>query len=338
VSGQVLKIATAAFLALAVGCGSKGNGTGFAPDDAGASGVDATLADGGTAAPPDLGGGDAGSSTLQCNPTSLNLAGCSCATEDATQPCYPGDPKTRNVGACKDGTQTCLKKGEFSQWSDCTGAVTPANEACSAGIDTNCNGKTGCDDPTCATTKLCDSGCTDGQMRACYTGPAGTENVGICKDGKQACQGGHWPSDCPGEVLPEPTENCCDALDHNCNGLPGCFDLFACVTNQCCQDKCKSPLDPGCVCPKGQGDTMTCPLGMHVSHSGGVIGGNDECCPCNDCKDINCCGTDVCKTDSYCKTMDCKPLPPSCNGQVSADCDDFPEDCDEPCCLCSQCP
>jgi hypothetical protein len=31
-------------------------------------------------------------------------------------------------------------------------------------------------------------------------------------------------------------------------------------------------------------------------------------------------------------------LPASCNGMVDTDCDDFPEDCDEPCCYCSNCP
>ena len=27
----------------------------------------------------------------------------------------------------------------------------------------------------------------------------------------------------------------------------------------------------------------------------------------------------------------------SCGGKVNFDCDDFPEDCDEPCCPCSTC-
>ena len=50
------------------------------------------------------------------------------------------------------------------------------------------------------------------------------------------------------------------------------------------------------------------------------------------------CGEAVCAGSSSCAGLTCKPLPASCNGQVNFDCDDFPEDCDEPCCPCSNCP
>jgi hypothetical protein len=69
---------------------------------------------------------------------------------------------------------------------------------------------------------------------------------------------------------------------------------------------------------------------------------DEQCCPCtaSDCTDINCCPYDVCSGSSTCAGIPCMPvssLPASCNGQVSTDCDDWPEDCDEPCCLCSEC-
>jgi hypothetical protein len=209
-------------------------------------------------------------------------------------------------------------------------------ESCTSMTDSNCNGKTGCADPSCATDPACNTGCTDGQTRSCYTGPAGTENVGTCKDGTQTCSGGKWPSSCPGEVLPA-TENCSDPLDHNCNGLPGCFDLFACIGNPACNGACDPmKVDPGCSCPMGTGDTAMCPAGTHgVSH-----GLDYECCPCtaNDCAtDTNCCSETVCQGNSACTAVTCAPLPPSCNGMTNADCDDFPEDCDEPCCNCSSC-
>ena len=227
-----------------------------------------------------------------------------------------------------------MKQGEFGTWGACTGVYTPSQESCIGNVDTNCNGKIGCQDPQCATNPACNTGCTDGQTRPCYDGPPETENVGTCKDGTQTCAGGKWPTTCGGEVLPQP-EACCDALDHNCNRLPGCLDLFSCVTAACCQTTCQSPLDPGCVCPKGSGDTQTCPAGDHVVHKGGFPGGTDECCPCGpgDCNDINCCGNGACVGAAGCGV--CHTLPPSCNGQVSTDCDDFPEDCDEPCCPCN---
>jgi hypothetical protein len=47
----------------------------------------------------------------------------------------------------------------------------------------------------------------------------------------------------------------------------------------------------------------------------------------------------VCAGNSACNTVTCtNSLPASCNGMTNADCDDFPEDCDEPCCRCSSCP
>jgi hypothetical protein len=325
------------FALLAAGCGSSGK-NGFTPDDAGQGDATISASDGGGDDGSLLGQTEAGTPP-DCAPTSQNREGCGCSTSGASQPCYTGDPKTRGKGQCKDGAQTCEKRGEFSAWGTCTGAVVPSNEACTAGIDTNCNGKTGCDDPACATDPACNTGCTDGQTRPCYDGPAGTENVGTCKDGVQTCLNGQWPATCTGEVLPQ-QENCCDALDHNCNLAPGCLDLFACALAQCCQTQCQPTLDPGCVCPQGSGDTETCPAGDHVIHKGGFPG-TDECCPCAaaDCSDPNCCGNAVCAGASACSGTTCKPLPASCNGQVSADCDDFPEDCDEPCCLCtSGCP
>src|SRR5581483_8957297 len=103
--------------------------------------------------------------------------------------------------------------------------------------------------------------------------------------------------------------------------------------NPICQPHCDpKTLDPGCVCPMGAGDNAMCPEGDI-----GVQKNLDyECCPCtkNDCGNPGCCAEPVCAGDPQCKGMMCKPLPPDCHGMVNADCDDFPEDCDEPCCKC----
>ncbi|HEY8039217.1 MAG TPA: hypothetical protein VIF15_05455 [Polyangiaceae bacterium] len=321
--------------AVFAGCGSSATTPNFGSpsdggDDATASGDDGTFSDDGGSV------GDDASQPHTCNPTSLDLSDCPCPTPNATRACYTGPPATRNVGLCKDGTQTCVSSNEFATWGPCTGSVGPAPEVCDGTVDRNCNGKTGCNDPTCTSTPLCNSGCTDGQTRACYTGPSGTENVGVCKDGQQVCANGQW-GPCNGQVLPQP-QNCCDAIDHACNGMPGCYNLFACITAACCQSSCDAGggLDPGCVCMTGSGDTATCPAGDHYVHKGGLPG-TDECCPCtvSNCGDYNCCGESVCAGNAACGNVTCRPLPSSCNGQVSADCDDFPEDCDEPCCECT---
>jgi hypothetical protein len=325
-------------IVLVAGCGSTTPPHGFAAADVD-GGSDATASasgDAGTTGPA-FSGPDA-ATPQDCSASSPDLAGCPCTQPGAMQACYTGDPSTRNVGACKDGHQTCVKSGEFAAYGPCTAAVTPTTETCTGTVDSNCNGKLGCADPTCAKDPACNTACTDGQSRACYGGPAGTENRGTCKDGKQTCVNGKWPSVCTGEVLPG-AENCCDALDHNCNGLPGCLDIFSCITAACCQTGCSaSNLDVGCVCPTGSGDTATCPEGDHGVHKGGIPG-TDECCPCSasDCGDPGCCAEGVCANSPLCAGLTCKPLPASCNGKVNADCDDFPEDCDEPCCKCTSC-
>jgi hypothetical protein len=288
--------------------------------------------------------GEAGAAMMSCGSSSTDQAGCPCSSPGAMQACYPAsaDPSTAGVGACMDGTQSCQMSGEFAVFGACTGAVTPVAENCSDHIDNNCDGKTDCADPTCATSPACMTGCTNGQTRPCYDGPSGTLNVGTCRGGTQTCTNGNWPTSCPGEVLPT-AENCSDALDHDCNHLPGCLD-FACIFTMGCMNSCQSSqLDPGCSCPQGGGDTATCPEGtLGVSKSGGGLFSLpvDECCPCtaSDCNNAGCCAEAVCAGNSMCAGLTCKPLPASCNGQVNFDCDDFPEDCDEPCCKCTKCP
>jgi len=64
----------------------------------------------------------------------------------------------------------------------------------------------------------------------CYTGPASTEGVGICKAGTKTCNGlGTAYGACNGQVLPAAMETCNNALDDNCNGQvdEGCPVTYA---------------------------------------------------------------------------------------------------------------
>ncbi len=321
-------------LACSAGASHDGNGGGDASvvDTGGSTGDDsAAIFDVSSSDISIDGGGDGGAT---CIPGSIDMKGCVCPTEGATRPCFSGDPSNRGIGACKDGTQTCTG-GEIKTWGTCAGDKLPAKEVCTDALDHDCNHLLGCKDPSCATDPACKTSCTTGDTRDCYTGPAGTLGVGTCKAGKQKCTAGAWETTCGGEVLPT-AEICSDPLDHNCNHAPGCLDLFFCIADPACGEKCKAPLDPGCVCAEGSGDTATCPKGTH-GVSGGSLGSPTlECCPCkaSDCGDANCCGETLCKGSSKCGGVTCAPLPSSCGGKVSADCDDFPEDCDEPCCEC----
>jgi hypothetical protein len=115
--------------------------------------------------------------------------------EGLTQACYTGAAGTQGVGLCHAGTQTCTA-GVFG--GTCTGQVTPATEACN-NMDDDCDG-------------LVDETLT----QACYTGPAGTQNVGTCVGGTQTCTAGSFGTSCPGEVTPA-TERCGDGLNTDCD-------------------------------------------------------------------------------------------------------------------------
>jgi WD40 repeat protein len=64
--------------------------------------------------------------------------------EGETKPCYSGPPETKDVGACKAGTQTC----EHGKWGKCSGEILPKREICGNNIDDDCNGKIDDCEPT----------------------------------------------------------------------------------------------------------------------------------------------------------------------------------------------
>jgi hypothetical protein len=132
---------------------------------------------------------------------------CSC-TPGAMQPCYSGPPSTQNVGPCKGGTQTCNAQG--TGFGACVGEVVPVPETCNTPEDDNCNGMANEAGVGCV--------CPPNQMVACYTGPAGTLGVGLCKAGMALCNDqGTATGACTGDVTPAP-ETCNTPGDDDCNG------------------------------------------------------------------------------------------------------------------------
>ena len=70
-----------------------------------------------------------------------------------------------------------------------------------------------------------DASCSGDAARSCYSGPSGTQGVGLCQAGTQLCAGGLW-GPCVGAVTPKP--EVCDELDNDCNSKPD--DKLVCVT------------------------------------------------------------------------------------------------------------
>jgi hypothetical protein len=156
-------------------------------------------------------------------------------TPGATKGCYDGAAVTAGVGQCHGGNLTCDASGQA--WgTTCAGEVLPGNEAghCHDGVDNDCNGLKDCQDPACNGDPGC--ACTPNSVRSCYTGPAGTENVGQCKSGSQTCNaaGSAWGT-CLGSVLPSiETGACADNVDNDCDGQTDCADANCTFAANCC--------------------------------------------------------------------------------------------------------
>lgn len=88
---------------------------------------------------------------------------CIQCEEGMTETCYSGPQELAGVGACTTGMRMCTR----GQWSSCQGDIRPGIEACSDGIDNDCDGLADSNDPECVA-QLGDM-CTPGICGAPFT-------------------------------------------------------------------------------------------------------------------------------------------------------------------------
>lgn len=150
----------------------------------------------------------------------INEGGLNCVClPNSTTTCYTGPMGTVNVGECKAGMKACNAQG--TAYGPCVGEVVPQMEDCALAGDEDCDGQVSEGGLNCV--------CLPNSMTACYTGPMGTQNVGLCRGGMKACNAqGTAYGPCVGEVVPA-AETCNTAGDDDCDGMSneGCSAIWA---------------------------------------------------------------------------------------------------------------
>ncbi|MBK9259961.1 MAG: hypothetical protein IPM54_09015 [Polyangiaceae bacterium] len=140
-----------------------------------------------------------------CTPGEPTAETCDGLDNDCNGAADDGNPgggaacNTGMLGACAGGTTAC-SGGSIV----CNQNTMPNVEVCDGLVDESCDGQV---DEGCL--------CTNGTMQSCYDGPAGTEGVGPCTTGLQACASGMWGA-CVGQV--QPAAETCDGIDNDCDG------------------------------------------------------------------------------------------------------------------------
>ncbi len=215
-----------------------------------------------------------------CAAGAIRASGCArCGTQMQTcdMLCMWSDGACENQGVCEPEeiqTEVCEANGERSR---------ACNDACQWGDFAEC---------------VVDGECADGETRDCYDGPAGTEDVGACRGGRQRCQAGAW-GNCLGQTQPS-VEVCTDGLDNDCDGAADDTDDACPAGGAAVGDACSDDQDCGA-------DGLVC---LNSPSTPQFRGGYCSLRPCDvSCPEDAVCGTafgqrvclKVCGADADCR-------------------------------------
>ena len=191
------------------------------------------------------------------------LAACGDAAEGTGGSFGGSAPVETGTGGTsgETGTPTTSEgSSSTSSSSSSSGSTSSASavSGSSSGGDEGCVDDSDCvdhpDGPICDEGR-CGTACLAGDTRPCYTGPLDKVDVGACARGTATCEadGRGWGG-CVGEVLPQPSELCGNAIDDDCNGavdddIDADGDGWGVCSGDCCDADGGECFDPAKVNP-----------------------------------------------------------------------------------------